>query len=116
MHKIRSAMGKRDALYQLEGAIEFDEGYFEKATSEKVKLKRGRGSQRQLNVAVMAESTPLEDLETKTKNSQCRYFKMIVMNDHNAIYCSDKNMLYSIIDIGLFKSHLNLVKGYSRKH
>ena len=52
-------MGKRDALYLLEGAIEFDEGYFEKATSEKVKLKRGRGSQRQMNVAVMAESTPL---------------------------------------------------------
>lgn len=24
MHKIRSAMGKRDALYQLKGAIEFD--------------------------------------------------------------------------------------------
>ncbi len=32
-------MGKRDALYQLEGSIEFDEGYFEKATSKKVKLK-----------------------------------------------------------------------------
>ncbi len=46
MHKIRSAMGKRDALYQLEGAIEFDEGYFEKAICAKVKLKRGRGSQR----------------------------------------------------------------------
>lgn len=84
MHKIRSAMGKRDALYQLEGAIEFDEGYFEKATSEKVNLKRGRGSQRQLNVAVMAESTPLEDIETNTKSSHCRYFKMIVMRDHKA--------------------------------
>lgn len=84
MHKIRSAMGKRDALYQLVGAIEFDEGYFEKATSEKIKLKRGRGSQQQLNVAVMAESTPLEDIETRTKSSQCRYFKMIVMGDHKA--------------------------------
>jgi hypothetical protein len=29
MYKIRSAMGKRDVLYQLEGAIEFNEGYFE---------------------------------------------------------------------------------------
>ena len=29
MHKIRHAMGKRDALYQLDGAVEFDEGYFE---------------------------------------------------------------------------------------
>ena len=84
MHKIRSAMGKRDALYRLDGAIEFDEGYFEKATSEKVKLKRGRGSQRQMNVAVMAESTPLENIETGISSSQCRYFKMKVLHDHKA--------------------------------
>jgi transposase-like protein len=84
MHKIREGMGKRDALYRLEGASEFDEGYFEKATSEFVKLKRGRGSQRQLNVAVMAESTPLEDLETGKKQRQCRYFKMKVLSDHTA--------------------------------
>ena len=72
-------MGKRDALYQLEGAIEFDEGYFEKATCAKVKLKRGRGSQRQMNIAVMAESTPLEDIKTGTKSRQCRYLKMKVL-------------------------------------
>ena len=54
MHKIRSAMGKRDNLYTLKDMIEFDEGYFEKATSEKIKLKRGRGSQRQKNVSVMS--------------------------------------------------------------
>jgi hypothetical protein len=84
MHKIRSAMGKRDALYQLEWSIEFDEGYFEKATSEKVKLKRGRGSQGQMNVAVMAESKPIEDTETGTKSSHCRHFKMKVLNDHKA--------------------------------
>lgn len=89
MHKIRSAMGKRDALYQLEGAIEFDEGYFEKATSEKVKLKRGRGSQRQMNVAVMAESTPLEDIKTGKKSSHCRYFKMQVLYDHKADTIND---------------------------
>jgi transposase-like protein/DNA-directed RNA polymerase subunit RPC12/RpoP len=89
MHKIRSAMGKRDALYQLEGAIEFDEGYFEKATSEKVKLKRGRGSQRQMNVAVMAESTPLEDIETGIQSRQCRYFKMQVLYDHKAETIND---------------------------
>ena len=84
LHKIREGMGKRDALYRLEGASEFDEGYFEKATSEFVKLKRGRGSQRQLNVAVMAESTPLEDIETGKKQRQCRYFKMKVLSDHTA--------------------------------
>jgi len=84
MHKIRAGMGKRDALYQLDGAVEFDEGYFEKATSEKIKLKRGRGSQRQMNVAVMAESTPLEDIVTGDKSSHCRYFKMQVLDDHKA--------------------------------
>jgi len=89
MHKIRTAMGKRDALYLLEGAIEFDVGYFEKATSEKVKLKRGRGSQRQMNVAVMAESTPLEDIETGKKSSQCRYFKMKVLYDHKSETIND---------------------------
>lgn len=84
MHKIRDAMGKRDNLYQLEGMVEFDEGYFEKATSEKVKLKRGRGSQRQRNVAVMAESTPLEDIETGKQSKQCRYFKMKVLVGHSS--------------------------------
>ena len=34
MHRIRSAMGKRNNLYGLEGMVEFDEGYFEKATKE----------------------------------------------------------------------------------
>jgi uncharacterized protein YozE (UPF0346 family) len=89
MHKIPTAMGKRDSLYQLEGAIEFDEGYFEKATSQKVKLKRGRGSQRQINVAVMAESTPLENIETGVKSSQCRYFKMTVLHNHKANTIND---------------------------
>jgi len=48
-------MGKRDTPYQLEGQIEFDEGYFETATSIKVKVKRGRGSQRQAQVTVIVE-------------------------------------------------------------
>ena len=89
MHKIRSAMGNRDALYRLEGMVEFDEGYFEKATSKHVKLKRGRGSQRQLNVAIMAESVPLEEIDTGMKSSQCRYFKMKVLQDHSADGISD---------------------------
>lgn len=53
MHKIRSAIGKRDDLYTLKDMIEFDEGCFEKATSEKIKLKCGRGSQRQKNFAII---------------------------------------------------------------
>lgn len=86
MHRIREAMGKRDALYGLKGEIEFDEGYFETATKESVKknLKRGRGSQKKSNVAVMAESTSLEDSDTGKKSSHCRYFKMKVLTSHKA--------------------------------
>jgi len=84
MHRIRQAMGNRDSLYQLAGMVEFDEGYFETETNKKDKqnLKRGRGSQRQDNVAAMAESTPLEDIETGKTNKQCRYFKMKVLESH----------------------------------
>jgi transposase-like protein len=82
IHRIRIAMGRRDDLYQLEGMIEFDEGYFEKSTPEGTRLKRGKGSQRQQNVAVMAESTPLENIEGKIISKQCRYFKMKVVEGH----------------------------------
>lgn len=84
MHRIRKAMGKRDSLYILEGTVEFDEGYFSTETSERDKqdLKRGRGSQKKTNVSVMAESTPLEDIETGKSSKHCRYFKMRVMESH----------------------------------
>jgi len=34
-------------------------------------------------VAVMAESVPLEDLETGKKSKSCRYFKMQVLDNHS---------------------------------
>ena len=49
-------MGNRDNLNKLSDMIEFDEGYFEIATAENTKLKLGKGSQKQKNVAVMSES------------------------------------------------------------
>lgn len=86
MHRLRCVMGKRDAMYQLNDMIEFDEGSFEKEVPAKVRknLKRGRGSQRQSNVAVMAESVPLEDIETGKVSKQCRYFKMKVLKSYKA--------------------------------
>lgn len=86
MHKIRQAMGKRDSLYELAGMLEFDEGYFETETNSKIRhnLKRGRGSKRQVNVAVMAESIPLEDITTGKQSKQCRYFKMKVLETHTS--------------------------------
>ena len=85
MNRIRDVMGKRDNLYQLNDMVELDEGFFETEVSVRVraKLKRGKGSQRQENVAVMAESVPLEDLETGKKSKSCRYFKMQVLDNHS---------------------------------
>lgn len=84
MHRIRNAMGNRDALYTLEGMIEFDEAYFSTATPEGIKLKRGKGSQKKRNVAVMAESTFLEDVKTGEVRKHVRFFKMKVMEDGSA--------------------------------
>ena len=37
----------------------------------------------------MAESTPLENIETGVKSSQCRYFKMTVLHNHKANTIND---------------------------
>lgn len=86
VHKLRKAMGNRDARYTLEGMIEMDEGYFtvESSEVEKSKGKRGRGAAGKSNVAVMAESAQLETIETGKKTSQCRYFKAKVLDNHKA--------------------------------
>jgi transposase-like protein len=86
VHKLRKAMGNRDARYTLEGMIEMDEGYFtvESTEIEKSKGKRGRGAAGKTNVAIMAESAQLEDIDTGKKTSQCRYFKAKVLDSHAA--------------------------------
>lgn len=59
LHKIRSVMGLRDNEYGLSGEIELDEGFFETVSPGRDReqpLKRGRGSERQTTVLVMAES------------------------------------------------------------
>lgn len=84
MHKLRKAMGQRDAGCSLEGMVEFDEGFFETETATGTPLKSGKGSQRQQNVAVMAESTPLENPKTGKKDKHVRYFKMKVLSGQKA--------------------------------
>ncbi len=77
-HKIRVIMGKRDDEYSLEDMVEYDEAFVTKATDaqQKSDLSRGRGSQQKAIVAVMAESTVLEDFKTGELTKSCRYFKM----------------------------------------
>ena len=86
VHKLRKAMGNRDARYTLEGMIEMDEGYFtvESSEIEQQQAKVGRGAVGKQNVMIMAESTPLEDTETGKTERQCRYFKAKVLDDHKA--------------------------------
>ena len=85
VHKLRKAMGNRDAKYTLEGMIEFDEAYFtvESSEIEQEKGIRGKGAVGKQNVAMMAESTPLEDLETGKKEKQVRFFKAKVLDGHD---------------------------------
>ena len=86
VHKLRKTMGNRDSRYTLEGMIEFDQGYFtvESSQVEQAKAKRGRGASGKKNVIVMAESTPVENLETGSKSNQARYFKAKVRDTHSA--------------------------------
>ena len=86
VHKLRKAMGNRDARYTLEGMIEFDEGYFTVESSEIEQKKgiRGRGAAGKQNVAIMAESTLLEDINTGKTERHVRYFKAKVLDNHEA--------------------------------
>lgn len=52
LHKLRKAMGTRDANYTLTGSIEMDDAYFGGAAAGK----RGRGAANKTPVAVMAEN------------------------------------------------------------
>jgi transposase-like protein len=85
VHKLRQAMGKRDAAYSLCGVLELDEGFFstEIEDDEKEKpLKRGRGSQKKSKVLVMAESVPVEGkTDSKQKTRKVGYIKMLVIDD-----------------------------------
>jgi transposase-like protein len=86
VHKLRKAMGKREDRYTLEGMIEMDEAYFTVSASEIEKSKgiRGKGAKGKSNVAIMAESTPLENIETGEVSNHCRYFKAKVLSNHTS--------------------------------
>jgi len=86
MQKIRVAMGARDERYELSGFTEMDEGFFATVESATVgekdkKLKRGRGSEKQSPVLVMAQTEKVKDPKNHRQNSRCKYFKMRVMPD-----------------------------------
>ena len=84
MHKIRSAMGKRDNRYLLGGNIELDEGFFETLVPEEQKdepRKRGRGSQKQTMAMVFAQTEEVLLPKKHRPSKRCKYFKMTVCAD-----------------------------------
>lgn len=85
LHKLRQAMGRRDAKYSLKEVIELDEGFFSTEIDDNQKdkpLKRGRGSQKKSKVLVMAESIPVEGETTKKgKPRKVGHIKMFVIDD-----------------------------------
>ncbi len=96
LHKIRHSMGRRDDNYLLGNQVELDEGFFEivpnKERRDQIvielenndgKYKRGKGSQKQAIVLVMAESISVEPTKKyrhKT-NKKVRYIKMKLLDD-----------------------------------
>jgi transposase-like protein len=125
MHKIRRVMSKRDEKYELNGCLEFDEGFFESVDQKDViehpegkepqpptKNKRGRGSERQAKVLVMVESEPSISAPKKGKpNRKVGYLKMVVMEDLkaesiNAVVEKSVNKTVSVLTDGY--------KGYSK--
>ena len=94
LHKLRLSMGQSELLYELDGIVELDEGYFSTEVPEEQKdepLKRGRGSQRKTKVLVMAETEmpTVEEAVKARKRGQNKptkvgRIKMIVIDDLKA--------------------------------
>lgn len=122
MQKIRISMGKGDEKYMLSGTVEMDEAFFEAVPDHgkrPKKTKRGRGSERQEKVMVMAESEKVPNSNKTGKNRKCGYFKMIVVNDLTEKTLSEvaKESIHQdakIISDG-YRSYSRL-KEYFRKH
>ena len=88
MQKLRKTMGIRDSQYKLDKVVELDEGFFESVNTDKnhegrsQKRKRGRGSQKQTKVVVMASTVQPEKKPGKHKKStKFRYVKMVVVDN-----------------------------------
>lgn len=87
MHKIRMVMGNQDRPIPLRGELELDDAFFEVGDPrpDDQELKRGRGSQRQAQVLVMAESSPTKGPPKKHRKSRaCGRFKMQMITESNS--------------------------------
>lgn len=79
MHKLRRAMGNRDSKYLLEDELEVDDAFIPavKYDPTKESKKRGRGSQKQSKIIVIAESKLAISPKKNQKSYVCGRFKMV---------------------------------------
>lgn len=92
MQKIRKSMGARDGQYPINKIVELDEGFFESVDTDKSaedrkgeKKKRGRGSQKQSAVMVMASTVhDFRPTRKHAKPTKFRYVRMAVMNNQKS--------------------------------
>lgn len=121
MQKLRKTMGLRDKEYKLDKIVELDEGFFESVDTEtskedqSLKRKRGRGSQKQSKVIVMASTVhTLKAPEKHKKQSKFRYVKMVVVDDLKAetidIQVKSNVQQDSLIKTDNYKGYTNLKK------
>ncbi len=119
LQKLRKTMGIRDREYPLDKIVELDEGFFESVDTEKSddekdeKRKRGRGSQKQSKVIVMASTVhTLSAPQKHKKSTKLRYVRMIVANDLKASTIYEhvqSNIAYnSLVKTDNYKSYTNL--------
>ncbi len=83
MHKIRMIMGQQEAMAELKGWIELDEGYFAFRVDKETRARfnGGKGSPRMATVLVMAESEEVESPKKNQKKRRCKKFRMKVIPD-----------------------------------
>jgi hypothetical protein len=88
LQKLRITMGSRDSKYQLDKIVELDEGFFETVDTEKdddeksTPKKRGRGSQKQTTVMVMASTVHVfNKIKKYNKPTKFRFVRMLVVEN-----------------------------------
>jgi len=97
IQKLRKKMGIRDGEFQLDKIVELDDGFFEDIDTElskeekPIKLKHGRGSQKQSKVIVMASTVHTLNAPKKhKKQTKFRYVKMLVVDNLKSATIQEK--------------------------
>jgi len=102
MHKIRAKMGHRDDKYVFDGVVELDDAFFKthNENDDVQPTKRGRGSQEQTTVLVMAKVDSKGGRPKKYKKSSAfRYVKMVVIPNSSSATMNQKLSEYATDEV-----------------